>query len=123
MSCELTAFCTGSPGLFRIRFIDGPPNADDVQVADFKLRLGLWGRDGTICLRDLYDLMDWSNECPPEQCLAVVDGWYRLTVFSSRPVSGILGNDQVINVNLEPVANKPQLRWEGVPILCNTEVG
>jgi hypothetical protein len=123
MSCELTAFCTGSPGSFRMRFIDGPPNEGDVQAADFKLRLGLWVRDGTICLRDLYDLMDWSNECPPEQRLAVADGWYRLTVFSSRPASGIVGDDQVINVNLEPVGNKPRLRWEGVPTLCNAEAG
>jgi hypothetical protein len=118
MACELTGFCTGSAGSFRVRFLDGPPNGSELEAAEFRLRLGLWVRDGTICLRDLYDLMEWSNECPPEQRLSVADGWYRLTVFSSPPASGILGDDQVININLEPVANKPQLRWEGVPQLC-----
>lgn len=123
MACELTTFCTGSPGSFRLRFLDGAPNESDVQAADFKLRLGLWVRDGTICLRDLYDLMEWSKECPLEQCLSAVDGWYRLTVFSSRPTSGILGDDQLICINLEPVADKPRLLWEGVPQLCITETG
>lgn len=66
----------------------------------------------------VYDLMEWSNECPPEQRLPIADGWYRLTVFSSFPASGILGDGQVININLEPVADKPQLHWEGVPQLC-----
>ena len=116
--CELTALCTGSPGSFRIRFLDGPPNDSKVQVADFKLRLGLLVRDGTVCVRDLFDLMDWHLECPRKQCVPVADGWYRLTVFSSRPHSGILGDNQVININLEAVASKPRLRWDGVPQLC-----
>ena len=123
MACELTAFCTGSPGSFRVQFLNGQPNESDVQSADFKLRLGLWVRDRTICLRDLYDLMEWSKECPPLQRVSVVDGWYRLTVFSSRPVSGRLGDGQVITISLEPVARKPMLRWDGVPQLCEEEAG
>jgi hypothetical protein len=123
MACELTTFCTGSPGSFLVRFLDGPPNDSEVQAADFKLRLGLGVQKGTICLRDCYDLMQWSPECPPQQQLPVADGWYRMTVFSSRPASGILGQDQVINIYLEPVANKPQLRWEGVPLLCEMDAG
>src|SRR6266849_4112160 len=53
MACELTALCTGSPGSFLVRFLDGPPNESEVQAADFKLRLGLWVQKGAICLRDL----------------------------------------------------------------------
>lgn len=118
MACDLTAFSTGSPGSFRLRFLEGPPNEVDVQTADFKVRLGLWVRDGMICLRDLYDLLMWSKECPPDQRYPVADGWYRLTVFSSVPSSGVLGDDQLITINLEPVASKPQLHWDGVPQLC-----
>ena len=118
MDCQLTAFCTGSPGSYRLRFFDGPPDESAVQDAAFKLRLGLQVVGGAICVRDLYDLMQWRAECPPEQQLATPDGWYRLTVVSSPPSSGIVGDGQVIDVSLEEVRKKPALRWEGVPTLC-----
>jgi hypothetical protein len=118
MECQLTAFCTGSPGSFRLRFADGPPNEAAVQAAEFKLRLGLQVQAGMICVRDLYDLMAWSADCPPEQCLTAADGWYRLTVYSSCPLSGVIGDGQVIEICLERVSEKPRLRWDGVPSLC-----
>jgi hypothetical protein len=121
MACQLTAFCTGSPGSFRLRFTDGPPDDAAVQAAAFKLRLGLQVRDCVICVRDLYDLMEWSADCPAEQQISIADGWYRLTVFSSPPPSGILGDGQVIDIVLERVARKPALRWEGVPSLCDQD--
>jgi hypothetical protein len=118
MECQLIAFGTGSPGSFRLRFSNGPLDEKAVDAAAFKLRLGLRVSDGVICVRDLYDLMDWSAECRPEQQIQAVDGWHRLTVYSSPPPSGILGDGQVIEINLEPVARKPSLRWEGVSNLC-----
>jgi hypothetical protein len=118
MECQLTAFGTRSPGRFRLRFADGPPDEAAVEAAKFKLRLGLQVRSGTICVRDLYDLMEWSSDCPASQQLAVSDGWYRLTLYSSPPPSGILGDGQVIEVALERVPLKPSIRWEGVPTLC-----
>ncbi|QDU19856.1 hypothetical protein [Urbifossiella limnaea] len=117
MECQLTAFATGSPGSFRFRFTEGLPDEAAVQAAAFKLRLGLHVRSGTICVRDLYDLMEWSAECPAPQQLRAADGWYRLTVFSSPPPSGILGDGQVVEVALERVSHKPALQWEGVPPL------
>src|SRR5262249_10526469 len=76
MACELTGFCTGSPGSFVVRFLDGPPAETDVQAADFKLRLGLWVRNGTICVRDEYDLLQWVPECSPKQPPYLPDGWH-----------------------------------------------
>jgi hypothetical protein len=118
MECGLTAFCTGSPGKFHLRFFLGSPDESEVQSAAYKLRLGLEVRGGLICARDLYDLMEWSSECPPSQQIPAADGWYRLTVYSSRPPSGIMGDGQVVSIHLEPVEQKPLLRWEGVPNLC-----
>ena len=118
MECELTSFCTGSPGMFRLRFLDGAPTAEEVQAAEFKLRLGLEVRGGKVCVRDLYDLMDWFPECPTPQQVRVSDGWYLLTVYSSRPPGGILGDRQVVSIFMESVDSKPALRWEGVPHLC-----
>jgi len=119
MECQLTAFGTGSPGTFRLQFIDGPPDEQSVQAAAFKLRLGLQVHGGTVCVRDLYDLMEWSTECSVAQQIPVADGWYRLTVSSSPPPSGILGDGQLIEIALERVGHKPTLRWEGVPSLCS----
>src|SRR4051794_23858076 len=75
--CQLTAFGTGSSGTFRVRFADGPPDEGAVRAAAFRLRLGLQVRAGTVCVRDLYDLMAWSAACPPAQQVPVADGWYR----------------------------------------------
>jgi hypothetical protein len=118
MDCQITAFCTGTPGSFWLRFLGGPLDETAVQPADFKIRLGLQVRSGMICVRDLYDLKCWSVECPIQQQVPIVDGWYRLTVFSSRPSSGVLGDNQIIDIHLEPMTTKPPLRWDGVPQLC-----
>src|SRR5262245_53772260 len=75
MDRKLTAFGTGSPGTFRLRFADGPPDESAVATAAFKLRLGLQVQGGTVCVRDSYDLMEWSAECPAEQQVPVADGW------------------------------------------------
>jgi hypothetical protein len=119
MACQLTAFCTETPGSFRLRFWDGPRDEQAVDAADFKLRLGLEVHDGVICVRDLYDLMQWQVVCPSIQQLAMPNGWYRLTVYSSRPESGILGDNQVIDIHAEAIPEKPKLCWEGVPCLCH----
>lgn len=119
MDCQLTAFSTGSPGQFRLRFVNGPPCDRAVEAAAFKLRLGLQVRLGAVCVRDLYDLMDWTADCPAAQQVPVEDGWYRLTLASSPPPSGIVGDDQVIDIWMEPADDKPALRWEGVPSLCD----
>jgi hypothetical protein len=117
MACQLTGFCTGTPGSFCLRFLDGLRDENAVHVADFKLCLGLQVHSGVICVRDLYDLMEWVAECPSAQQISVADGWYRLTVYSSCPASDILGDNQVINIHLESMTEKPRLHWEGVPNL------
>ena len=119
MDCQLTAFGTGTPGAFRLRFHEGALDERALGAADFKLRLGLQVHDGVLCVRDLYDLMEWSADCPASQQLRMEDGWYRLTVYSSRPASGILGDDQVIDIHAEATREKPRLRWEDVPSLCD----
>jgi hypothetical protein len=119
MDCHLTAFCTGTPGSFLLRFRDGPRDEQAVAAAEFRVRLGLEVREGVICIRDLYDLMQWSAECPASQQVRMADGWYRLTVYTSRPPTGIFGDNQALDIHLEATQEKPKLRWEGVPTLCD----
>ena len=71
-----------------------------------------------VCVRDLYDLMGWSADCPSEQQRSRPDGWYQLTAYTSLPPSGVVGDGQTIDINLEQVTHRPVLRWDGVPVLC-----
>lgn len=116
-ACTLTAFCTGSPGKYQLCFVEGAASAEDETSATMKLRLGIEVRGGLICVRDLYDLLDWSAKCPAKQRIKLVDGFYRLTVLSNRPKSGILGDRQLITIYFERTPTKPVIRHRGVPDL------
>jgi len=114
----VVGFGTGSPGTFELRFRAGYPSDDELESHDCKLRLGLEVRDETLCVRDLYDLLRWQRRCPDGQRLTLADGYYHVTLVSSAPPSGILGDDQVIDVYLNPLSTMPSLKYDGVPMLC-----
>lgn len=115
---QLTGFCTGSPGDYQLRFHQGVPEEETLYAADHQLRVALQVHGGVICIRDLYDLMDWTPKCPTAQQLELPDGWYRLTVYSSTPDSGIVGDNQQIDLVFERTAEQPVMRWNDVPLLC-----
>jgi hypothetical protein len=94
----LVASGTGTPGDFILRFHSGYPDAPYVKLCEFKLRLGLRCVGGTVCFRDLYDLLAWTQVCRLEQTLALPDGYYHVTLCSDRPDSGVLGDGQVIDI-------------------------
>lgn len=114
---QLTTFCTGSSGDFHLRLSYGILDDRALDAADFKLRLGLEVREGLVCIRDLYDLMQWHPDCPVEQQVTLADGWYRLTVWSSMPLSGALGDHQAVDVHFERCNARPSLRSRGIPSL------
>ncbi len=119
MDCHLTGFCTGSPGDYILNVSIGhEPDAHLLSQAHFAIRLGLEVEGETVCFRDLYDLLDWNPDCPPTQSLGVPDGFHRITILSSPPPSGILGDGQVVHLWFEPVPTKPILHYHGVPMLC-----
>jgi hypothetical protein len=118
MKGDIATFCTGSGGDFRLAVYGGRLDDDGLQEADFKLRLCLEVRDGDVYFRDLYDLMDWTADCPSSQKIKLPDGFYRVTVYSSTPESGIIGQNQAICLHFEKVAQRPALKWDGVPQLC-----
>jgi hypothetical protein len=117
-ACSLTGFCTGSSGIFELHISTEPLNQEALHAAEFKAALGLEVRDKTICVRDLYDLMDWEPECPAKQTFFLENGFYHVTAFTSTPQSGFLGDRQVIHLCFRFVPQKPQLTWQGVPQLC-----
>lgn len=117
MDCGITTFGTGSPGRYRLFVYDGEIDEASAQAADRAIRLGIEVRDRRLCVRDLYDLMSWTGECPDGQQLTLADGFYRITAYTSAPANGVLGDEQEISLHLEAVAERPALRWDGVPDL------
>lgn len=86
--------------------------------ARFPVRLGLEIRDETVCFRDLYDLRSWNPECPSSQRLSMPNGFYRITVYTREPASGIVGDSQEIHLHFVPILEKAKLAHTGVPQLC-----
>jgi hypothetical protein len=115
----IVGFGTGSPGRFLLRMHQQSPPPAIVTASEFVLRLGILVLDDAICLRDLYDLMHWSPRCPDGQRYAIPNGTYRVTLTSNMPESGVLGDDQVIDVFFERWDRMPELSPSGIPTLCD----
>lgn len=115
----IVGFGTGSPGTYTLRLRGGYPDERTLAGSEFKLRLGLQVVDGVVCFRDLYDLMDWTPVCPPAQRIDLANGYYHVTLCSSTPPSGVLGDEQVILVFLQPLTAMPALAGSGIPNLVS----
>ncbi len=112
---SLTGFGTGGPGDYELIVSLDPPDAEELRRAQFQLELGLEVRDGTVCFRDLYELIHWTPDCPPGQSLRLDDGYYRVIAHTTfAPV----GETQRIHLSLLPVPERPELHFTGAPELC-----
>src|SRR6266540_2042975 len=105
---SIVGFGTGSPGIYVLKFHSGYPDDTYLQKCEFKLRLGLECRGGLVCFRDLYELMDWRADCPITQTLKLDDGFYHVTLCSTRPASGVLGDNQEIQFYLHKLEEFPR---------------
>lgn len=112
----IVGFDTSTPGDFVLTFHQGYPTDERIADADYKLRLGL-RCDGVVVFRDLYDLMDWTAEFPADQAITLAAGIYQVTLCSDRPASGIVGDNQGIDVYFQRLERFPALATEGVPTL------
>jgi hypothetical protein len=115
---SIVGFGTGSHGIFILKFFWDYPPSNVLESCEFKLRLAVKVEDAVLCIRDLYDLMDWLPSCPREQTIEIERGVYHITLCSKRPASGILGDHQSISVFLSPLPAMPALSRHGVPTLC-----
>lgn len=115
---KIVGVSTGSPGDFLFDFHSGYPTDELLSSYQYKLRLGIQIKDRLLCIRDLYDLMEWDSECPEEQKIRLKDGFYHITLLSSLPSSGILGDNQKVLVYLQKLNEMPNLKLNGVPTLC-----
>jgi hypothetical protein len=114
---DIVGFSTGSGGVFNLKFRTGYPNEEIDKDYPISIRLAIDVRGGKISVIDLFWLMEWSNECPPEQQILIDDGIYHMTVSTAKPISGIWGDGQDIYIFLNQIAEMPELMWSGVPEL------
>lgn len=119
MEGRIVGFCTGSSGVYILRIREGYPDNEILMSSEFKLRLGIEVIDNGILFRDLYDLMEWDHRCPTDQYMELENGYYQITLFGELPESGIIGDNQVINVYLNKLQDMPELKYNGVPIYCD----
>ena len=114
---DVVGFCTGSSGEFIIKFREGYPEETLLAEYPVSIRLGVDIQDETLCVIDLFWLMEWSSECPLEQTISIDSGYYHITVCTRKPDSGIWGDQQIIFVYLNKLDSMPELTWPGVPLL------
>jgi hypothetical protein len=115
---ELSGFGTGTPGTFFLKMLPGYPDEDHIEAAQYKCRIAIRVEDSKVCVRDLYALMDWDPECPEDQTLRLADGIYHVTVVGDGAASGILGDNQEIEIYFAPLEEWPRLAKEGIPTLA-----
>lgn len=114
---DVTGFCTGTSGVFELKFREGYPDETVDRDYPVSIRLGIQVKGGEIRVVDLFWLSEFDPDCPEEQTLKVEDGFYHVTVNTRKPDSGIWGDRQTIFVFLEQVDRMPELAWQGVPYL------
>jgi hypothetical protein len=115
---SLAAFGTGSPGTY-IVVIELLTVAPSAPQKGYSAISGLRVTDKRLCVRDLYDLMDWDSSCPEGQEFFCPNGLYEVHIESSLPESGLFGDDQHISISLVPVANLPLLSTLQIPKVCD----
>lgn len=114
---DVVGFCTGSSGEFILKFREGCPDENLLTEYPVAIRLDIDIQDEKLCVIDLFWLMEWSLECPPEQIIPIDSGYYHITLCTRKPDSEIWGDNQIIYVYLKKLDSMPELAWPGVPLL------
>lgn len=117
----ITCFGTWSPGRYFLDIFTGIPDEAILATYQFQLKLGLVVKDQTVCFRDLYDLMYWRANCPPEQVIHLSDGFYEVFLASNYPTSGLIGDEHHIAMWFNQVDQLPVLRFDDIPALWPAE--
>lgn len=105
----IVGFCTSSPGRYILKVRYGYPEEEVLDLSDYVLRLGVHVTGGKVFVRYLYDLMEWTSECPEEQIIQLEDGYYHITFYSNLPNSKKRGDNQIIFLYFNKLNKMPKL--------------
>ena len=127
---DIVTICTGcDASTFELRFRSGKPDKEIVEKYPAHERIAIEVMGSTINVIDLYELMDWQNDCPKEQQISLEPGFYTMTFFSDPPaceMEQILSDEEfdnwidqprVIYVFINKVEAMPERKYKGVPYL------
>ena len=115
--CSISAIGTGSPGNFIIRVFDSAYPENEIRNSMVAIRLGIEVRENLLIFRDLYEFMEWNSSFSENHSIKLDNGFYKITAYTFKPESGILGDNQLICMHFESMSEKPKLNWQGVPDL------
>lgn len=115
---SIVGFCTSSPGSYTLKIKDGYPDENEIELYEFTMRLGIQVKGGRVYFRDLYDLMEWTHQCQEDQIMDLSDGFYHITLCTNIPETGVIGDNQIINIYFNKLDKMPKLKFDGVPTLC-----
>lgn len=114
----LVGFSVGESGEYALKFRAGYPDEDMTNKADFKYRLAVIVTDNKLVFRDMYDLTYWRPHDDESQVLHLGNGIYHVTLLTSIPQSGMIGDHQEIWVFFQKLETMPALSKVGMPYLC-----
>lgn len=115
-SGTIVGFCTSSRGDYILNLHEGYPCKLELSQAKYKLRLIIEVTDEHIYFNDLFALMDWSKEYCNNISVKLDNGYYHITLLGNDSESGILGDEQLIDIYFNKCDELPLIACEGVPI-------
>lgn len=117
MKCDISAFCTGSPGKYILKIREGNPTLELLSEFDIITRLGIIVKDNKINFVDLFWLSSWDTEIPDDQVLKIDNGKYYITSMTKLPESKKYGDNQIIYMYFDKTRSMPRLKYKGAPML------
>ena len=128
---DIVAICTGCDSEeYELRFRSGYPDDEIAEKYPAHLRLFIEVMGNEINVADLYDLMDWQNDCPKEQQIEVEPGFYHLTFSGEQPkfamkekltdeeYDELLDKPSIIYIHINRLETVPESKWKGgVPFM------
>ncbi len=128
---DIVAICTGCDSEeYELRFRSGYPDDEIAEKYPAHLRLFIEVVGNEINVADLYDLMDWQNNCPKGQQIEVEPGFYHLTFSGEEPkfamkeklsdeeYDELLDKPSIIYIHINRLKTVPESNWKGgVPFI------
>jgi hypothetical protein len=111
---SIVGFCTGSPGQYILEVTICSKEELCISGYDYVMKLGIQVSQNKIYFKDLYDLMDWDNDCADEYTFKIENGFYEVNILSNLPKTKI-------NMFFIRSEKMPQLHYSAIPTLWNEE--